>query len=231
MRFFTKQGRVLLLAALLLAAVCIWGCGGDGNPGDNSGNNSGSSGAAMPGPSVNYGGQTYRTVIIGGKAWMAENLNHKTGNSWCYDDDSSNCDKYGRLYDWETAVTVCPSGWHLPYFSEWETLVDYAGGPSVAGTKLKSDTGWWYGKHNMGGTDDFGFSALPGGMRSCGYPKEEMTDCELGYLGGWWSVYLWPGSSGHYDERNYNGVLVVLAYDNRVGGLRGYGYSVRCIGD
>jgi uncharacterized protein (TIGR02145 family) len=48
-------------------------------------------------------GQKYRAVKIGGKPWMAQNLNYQTGNSWCYDGDNSNCEKYGRLYDWNTA--------------------------------------------------------------------------------------------------------------------------------
>ena len=52
-------------------------------------------------------------------------------------------------------------GWHVPTKEDWETLIDFVGGKSVMGMKLKSSSGWKKGN----GTDDFGFSALPGGFR------------------------------------------------------------------
>ena len=72
---------------------------------------------------------------------MAENLAYETSNgSWEY--YSNSADKYGRLYNWETAKNVCPTGWHLPTDTEWTTLTNYLGGKEVAGEKLKSSTGW-----------------------------------------------------------------------------------------
>ncbi|HIA36920.1 MAG TPA: hypothetical protein EYN89_09405, partial [Flavobacteriales bacterium] len=126
-------------------------------------------------------GKTYKTVIIGTQEWMAENLAFKpsSGNYWAYDDNNSNVAKYGYLYDWETAQNVCPSGWHLPTDEEWTTLTDYLGGEEVAGTKMKSTSGW---KDNGIGTNESGFSGLPGGYR-----YDDGYYSSIGWSGLWWS--------------------------------------------
>ncbi|WP_461252221.1 FISUMP domain-containing protein, partial [Treponema sp. R8-4-B8] len=65
-------------------------------------------------------------------------------SSWCdYGKNNADCYEYGRLYDWNTALSVCPTGWHLPNRKEWQGLVNYAGGKDVAGNKLKSTSGWY----------------------------------------------------------------------------------------
>ena len=74
-------------------------------------------------------GQVYKTVKIGNQTWMAENLNYTDGDSsYCYKDDSSNCEKYGRLYTWNAAIKAAPAGWHLPSKEEWEVLISAVGG-------------------------------------------------------------------------------------------------------
>ena len=108
-------------------------------------------------------GQVYRTVEIGEQTWMAENLNYETDDSYCYNDNSSNCTKYGRFYLWDAAASACPNGWHLPTNSEWETLFEAVGGRSVAGKALKTQTGW---DSDGNGTNDYGFSAISAGYRN-----------------------------------------------------------------
>jgi uncharacterized protein (TIGR02145 family) len=165
-------------------------------------------------------GRTYKTVNIGGKTWMAENLNYKTeSGSWCYygNDDSSNCDKYGgKLYDWNTAMKVCPAGWHLPSREEWKNMIIEAGDSSAAGKKLKSANGWKTGS----GTDHYGFAALPGGYRTntgSGFDN-------AGNGGNWWTS----------TENSPYAYSVRISYDDSVDEIynhKEYGFSVRCMQD
>jgi len=186
--------------------------------------------------------KTYRTVVIGNKVWMAENLNHKIGNSWCYDNKDSNCSKYGRLYDWNTAARVaCPRGWRLPSDADWDDVVLATGGEEVAGKKLKSKTGWDFictsdmmindeagcivgKKYSGNGTDDFGFSALPGG----GFLTEGSFEgfAGVGGSGNWWSV-------SEIDVDNVSAWGMSLDYESMGNGWvnKSNGLSVRCLQD
>lgn len=165
--------------------------------------------------------KTYKWVKIGKQKWMAENLNYNTGDSWCYDNNSSNCSKYGRLYTWETAKNACPNGWHLPSLNEWKELVGFIatdGYQGKEGLALKSTNGW----HNDGnGTDIYGFTALPGGFR--------YSNGTFGYLSNnavFWSATEYNSSNAwiRYLFYNYSGV-------SRNDNNKVYGYSVRCIQD
>jgi len=64
-------------------------------------------------------GNEYRTTVYNGRQWMAENLKFVTEGSFCYDNNSKICEKYGRLYAWNSAMTACPEGWRLPLEAEW----------------------------------------------------------------------------------------------------------------
>jgi len=132
--------------------------------------------------SVEHCGKTYKTVVIGTQTWFTENVNCSTASGSKCHDDPTNCSKYGRLYDWETAKTVCSTGWHLPDSTEWETLLNYAGGRGKAGKKLKANSGWIY---EGNGTDELGFSALPGGAGSF---KLDEGFFEVGNNGYWWTA-------------------------------------------
>ncbi|MBR3070479.1 fibrobacter succinogenes major paralogous domain-containing protein [Fibrobacter sp.] len=86
----------------------------------------------------------------------------KSETSYCYDNRTTNCLRYGRLYPWSTAVEACPVGWHLPDTTEWNTLFATVGGIESAGKVLKFTEGW---RNGGNGTDEYGFSALPVGFR------------------------------------------------------------------
>ena len=190
-------------------------------------------------------GQTYKIVTIGSQTWMAQNLNYETANSYCYSNNASNCTKYGRLYTWAAAMDsagtwssngkgcgygntcsptypvrgVCPTGWHLPTQTEWNTLFTAVGGSSTAGTKLKSTTGWNGSSGN--GTDDYSFSALPAGGR---YDYGS-------YLNEGYNAYFWSSSENNYNNAYY----MYLGYGDDDASLNYIskvdGFSVRCVKD
>jgi uncharacterized protein (TIGR02145 family)/uncharacterized repeat protein (TIGR02543 family) len=166
----------------------------------------------------------YKTVTIGTQTWMAENLDYDVEGSKCYDNDQTNCEKYGRLYDWSTAMTACPIGWRLPSLEELVSLLEYLGDDNglTAGKKLKSTS--------CNGTDEYGFSALLGGK---GYPSNDgryyfFIDGE-GY-GDWWTSMSMIVGSPQPSAFNFT---MVFNGDHVGGGYMplGYGLSVRCVRD
>jgi uncharacterized protein (TIGR02145 family) len=166
-------------------------------------------------------GQSYRIVTIGFQTWMAQNLNYETANSYCYGNTPSKCTKYGRLYTWAAAKTACPTGWHLPDTTEWNTLFTAVGGSSTAGKMLKSTSGWNSSGNSVSGTDNYSFSALPAGFRRNGgnYDSE-------GFYAYFWSSTE-NGSGYAYDlDMLYNDGGAYLRY-----GSEYYGFSVRCVKD
>jgi len=163
-------------------------------------------------------GKKYKVVKIGNQIWMAENLNYETmSDSKCYGNKPENCTKYGRLYNWNTATKACPSGWHLPSKGEYEALDKAVGGEKVAGKKLKAESGW--NKNN--GTDEVGFSALPGGG---GYSGGGFRD--VGGNGYWWSASEYDSGSAWSRYVRYNDEN---AYWNDYG--KSVLFSVRCLQD
>jgi len=151
-------------------------------------------------------GRRYKTVLMpDGHIWMAENLNYVTPGSYENNNDPANGAIYGRLYTKAAAMAVAPPGWHLPTKEEWDALVAAVGAsPAI---KLKSTDGW---NSDGNGTDDFGFTALPGGIDASGI---------------WWS-------SSNEDERFEDHFIIEFSKTTAL--LEGCGspqnkHSVRCI--
>jgi len=178
----------------------------------------------------------YKTTQIGTQVWMAENLNDDVSGSKCYGNDIANCAKYGRLYDWATAMAlpatcnsnacaeqisakhkgICPSGWHVPSNEDWNTLIATVG-ESSAGMKLRATSGWG----GFNGTDNFEFAALPGGY---GSPDGSFTN--VGIYGIFWSASVSDASNANRWGMFTENEKVVYGSISK-----GYLHSVRCIKD
>ena len=130
----------------------------------------------------------YETVTISGQVWMAENAKHSvsSGNTGYPNNNASNVDDYGLLYDWDAAQEVCPSGWHLPSETEWQTLVANTSSSENASV-LRQTEYWESGSHS----DNFGFHArgagtfFPGGSPT-GF--KEATQFGTSACSMWWST-------------------------------------------
>jgi uncharacterized protein (TIGR02145 family) len=169
-------------------------------------------------------GKTYKTVVIGGKTWMAENLNFSKSSdgsivqdsTFCYDDILTNCEKYGRLYQEDDAIKACPSGWRIPTEEEWAAMrntVKAEFGVSDANAPLRAIGAW---DDKVTATNASGFSALPSGYRT----KTGIYDGE-GYRACFWGE----------NSMLYYGWLLSKEYElDKESLIRGYyAYSVRCI--
>jgi len=191
-------------------------------------------------------GHSYGVVEIGDQCWFAENLRttvyadgaaipEVTDNAaWAglstearcdYDNDASNVATYGRLYNWYAATDdseLCPTGWHVPTDGEWTALETYLGANGHSGTEgtaLKSTSGWNSGGN---GTDDFGFSALPGGYRNA---WGGFFNAGAGAGGYWWSSSPSGGGAWHRFLTGSNPDITRDVSNRRVG------FSVRCLRD
>jgi uncharacterized protein (TIGR02145 family) len=172
---------------------------------------------------VTYEERTYKTVGIGTQTWMAENLNYNASGSKCYNNLESNCDKYGKLYNFATAMEICPPSWHLPTDADWDKLYRYVDGTNGTGSPYGSSTAGKYLKTISGnGTDIYGFAALLGGTDDPGG-----NSCSVGSCGSWWVSS--NGGNPYIASVRYmyaDGTYTYCDY-----AIRSSLYSVRCVKD
>ena len=182
---------------------------------------------------LKYQGQTYKTIELWGKTYMAENMNYETGNSWCYNNSADSCKKYGRLYDKETAAKVCPEGWRLmkngilddedDYPEAFAEVVKSMGSSRAllgyTAEETKSTEGW----AKQPGNNLSGFNLKPSG----GYDIGSESFFDIGY-----TAYLWLDMSKESQETG-DTVAVGLRYSESsfsvVDNGKNYAYAVRCM--
>jgi uncharacterized protein (TIGR02145 family) len=195
-------------------------------------------------------GNVYKTIVIGTQEWMAENLNtsiYRNGDAiasgldnttwstttfgaWAYynNDEGYEC-PYGKLYNWFSCIDsreLCPAGWHVPSDSEWDVLANALGGEIVAGGysksvgNIESSTGLWRSP-NTNGSNDSGFSAIPGGTR--GSNGEFFYFTEIGFA---WSSTSSTQTNAVNRAWKYNDEILNLFPNPKT-----LGFSVRCLRD
>ncbi len=192
-------------------------------------------------------GNVYKTITIGSKTWMAENLKTtRYQNSelistttipdkdiqeesspeyqWVYENVESNVSLYGRLYTWYAATdsrNVCPSGWHVSTDSDWSALIDLFGGSDLAGGKIMEEGFLHWSNPNTGATNETGYTALPSGYR---YPYGLYSGSGMSTI-FWASDPIAPllGVSWVIDSNKTSIILTPNTKDN--------GFSIRCVKD
>lgn len=183
----------------------------------------------------------YKTVRIGDRNWMAENLRYAAPGSYCYEDKDIRCRSYGRLYPWHVAMRlpedyienatenailpvhqgICPEGWHMPKREDWMAL-----GQAVANLRkgsvaaaLKMREGWTRGGAPI--TEASGFNAIPAGAR--------YNDGEFAELGS--SAYFWEASGGDGAGAGYWNLLNSRDEYAQMEDFENTAFSVRCVQD
>jgi uncharacterized protein (TIGR02145 family) len=186
-------------------------------------------------------GNSYDTIRIGKQTWLKQNLrathynngdsiakyqlgggewlNTKTG-AYYFNYGTKDFEKtYGATYNKyvSTSNKICPAGWHVPSKTEWDTLINYAGGNNIAGNKLKAESGW---SNEGNGTNNLNFTAYPAGGAIC------CVNSYVGTYSNWWSSTLYDGSHSYFYSIESDKAAIDL---NNFLGTASDGYSIRCI--
>ena len=183
-------------------------------------------------------GNTYKIKQFGTQVWMIENLkvaHNPSGvpiTTYNPNNDPANVPTYGKLYDWTTAMNgssasgaqgICPAGWHIPTDVELTALVNYLGGETLAGGKLKeASLSHWSAPNDLYSDNSSGFAAVGSGYwaYTIGY-----TDFSLSTI-FWASTNNGVSNNGAYNLRLFHDSKTatlnnIAGYANRL--------SVRCI--
>ena len=186
-------------------------------------------------------GNIYHSITIGTQTWMVENLittkyndgttipNVTDNTTWYSLTTGGYCDynnaivygtEYGHLYNWYAVNTgkLAPTGWHVPTYDEWFILINYLGGYTVAGGKLKALTDW--NAPNTDATNSTGFTGYPGGLQG---PSGFLRAGSHGY---WWTSSVYSSNLSYLIYISYNNAQCLGNWVEQYSGL-----SVRCIKD
>ena len=202
----------------------------------------------------------YKTTVITKMVWMAENLNYAylqptnlfDSSSFCYDNDPTYCDKYGRLYLWSAAMDsagvfpnnrvkncgygvycsdnrpvrgVCPEGWHLPTIEEFNKMMSVTGDPETAGLTLKAEDGWQPNDDIVwggGGVDIYSFTALPSGVM---FARSGFNN--EGLWTSFWTSTEYNKENAYYISLDIYTKIITDHFDFN----KDYALSVRCVKD
>lgn len=186
----------------------------------------------------------YPTIIIGNQIWFAANLRYLpsvngptsfssviphyyvydySGNNVSEAKSTTNYQNFGVLYNYIASLSACPVGWHLPTSDEYQIMLTYLGGASVAGGKMKTLAPNNWNPPNLGATNESGFSAQPGGF----YRYQTQTFINKNKFGYYWSSLSPPQHDigiGYVLALNSVGVIGNIFIVNN-------GFAVRCIRD
>lgn len=191
----------------------------------------------------------YPVVQIGTQKWFGKNLTTskfndgssitqvQTNTTWntlstpaycIYANNATYHTLYGKLYNWFAVdaasngnKNVCPIGWHVPTETDWNTLLTYLGGETIAGGKMKSICASTWAAPNTGATNETGFTALPGGYRDATGPFDF-----AGLYAQFWAATSYDGGTAWMYMLSNNDALLGPVQDYKKAGN-----SVRCIKD
>jgi len=211
--------------------------------------------------------QIYNTVQIGNQCWMSENLNigtmidgvssstNENGvnsiiEKYCYDNNESDCDLYGGLYQWNEAMNyttsttqgICPEGWHVPTSQEWDNLAGPTGYINTNypnylcnggnGKAFASNYGWDLDTNTctVGNNQEINntteFNALPVGFYVPSSPY---------YSWGFYArngvTFFWSSSTNPFSYLFYYLEYDLITFSPDAISSADRGYSIRCLKD